>query len=150
MTMSGSASPFTREGTSANRPCPSAALCENPKLIRMLRNPSVNLACISDTSGSPGSAFNAESSSVPIFNAHGSDVGGGPANVAPKESVKRRRGRPRKYGPDGTVASLSANMVSAQEATDTPAQSQKRGRGRPPGSGRKQRLALLGEQTIAD
>lgn len=148
--MSGSASPFTREGTSANRPCPSAALCENPKLIRMLRNPSVNLACISDTSGSPGSAFNAESSSVPICNAHGSDVGGGPANVAPKESVKRRRGRPRKYGSDGTVASLSANMVSAQEATDTPAQSQKRGRGRPPGSGRKQRLALLGEQTIAD
>ncbi|KAL2342763.1 hypothetical protein Fmac_004048 [Flemingia macrophylla] len=64
------------------------------------------------------------------------------------EPVKKKRGRPRKYGPDGSVSlrlspmSAPANSTQGESAT---APSQKKGRGRPPGSGRKQQLAALGE-----
>ncbi|CAH2063254.1 unnamed protein product [Thlaspi arvense] len=52
-------------------------------------------------------------------------------------SVKRKRGRPRKYGQDGSVSLALSPSVSPN--------SNKRGRGRPPGSGKKQRLASIGE-----
>ncbi|KAG7570616.1 AT hook DNA-binding motif [Arabidopsis thaliana x Arabidopsis arenosa] len=56
--------------------------------------------------------------------------------------MKRKRGRPRKYGQDGSVSlALSSSSVS----TITPNNSNKRGRGRPPGSGKKQRMASIGE-----
>lgn len=54
---------------------------------------------------------------------------------------KRKRGRPRKYGPDGSMALA---LVSHSAATGSASSLQKRGRGRPPGSGRKQQLAALG------
>eukprot|EP00249_Psilotum_nudum_P021451 c28110_g1_i1 orf=488-1669(+) len=57
------------------------------------------------------------------------------------EPTKRKRGRPRKYGPDGIIA-LAAVPLSTATMSVTP--SQKRGRGRPPGSGRKQQLAAIG------
>ena len=73
---------------------------------------------------------------------------------------KRKRGRPRKYGPDGSMATLAlvSHPVSAPGASATataPATAQasssaaspsvqKRGRGRPPGSGKKQQLAARG------
>eukprot|EP00249_Psilotum_nudum_P021453 c28110_g2_i3 orf=526-1704(+) len=57
------------------------------------------------------------------------------------EPLKRKRGRPRKYGADGIVA-LTAVPLSTATVAVTP--SQKRGRGRPPGSGRKQQLAAIG------
>ncbi|KAK8521993.1 hypothetical protein V6N12_066563 [Hibiscus sabdariffa] len=70
---------------------------------------------------------------------HGVNAGT-PSAMSPSETVKRKRGRPRKYGPNGTV---SLALTPASAATH-PA-SQKRGRGRPPGTGRKQQLASLGE-----
>ncbi|KFK40504.1 hypothetical protein AALP_AA2G004500 [Arabis alpina] len=65
--------------------------------------------------------------------------------------VKKKRGRPRKYAPDGQVSlGLSPMPTSAShKAKDSSALSDpnapKRARGRPPGTGRKQRLANLGE-----
>ncbi|KAJ7007645.1 hypothetical protein D5086_004958 [Populus alba] len=56
---------------------------------------------------------------------------------------KRKRGRPRKYGPDGAVSLALSPSLSTHPETTIP--SQKRGRGRPPGTGRKQQLASLGE-----
>ncbi|XP_010518226.1 PREDICTED: AT-hook motif nuclear-localized protein 9 [Camelina sativa] len=62
-----------------------------------------------------------------------------PLSEAP---IKRKRGRPRKYGQDGSVSlALSSSSVS----TITPNNSNKRGRGRPPGSGKKQRSASIGQ-----
>ncbi|CAN6476688.1 unnamed protein product [Victoria cruziana] len=67
-------------------------------------------------------------------------AGGGP--------MKRKRGRPRKYGPDGTMA-LALTPVSSlpggysSSATPT-SPTAKKARGRPPGSGKKQQLAALG------
>ncbi|ESW30489.1 hypothetical protein PHAVU_002G157300 [Phaseolus vulgaris] len=73
------------------------------------------------------------------------DGGGGMASSG--ESVKKKRGRPRKYGPDSGTVSLRLSPLSATanstSGTGTP--SEKRPRGRPPGSGRKQQLATLGE-----
>ncbi|XP_027115160.1 AT-hook motif nuclear-localized protein 9-like [Coffea eugenioides] len=67
---------------------------------------------------------------------------GAPSAVPQGEPVRRKRGRPRKYGPDGKV-SLALNPTSSTPPpTTTP--TQKRGRGRPPGSGRKQQLASIG------
>ncbi|CAK7348077.1 unnamed protein product [Dovyalis caffra] len=74
---------------------------------------------------------------------HGVNVGA-PSSLPPSsEPVKRKRGRPRKYGPDGAVSLALSPSLSTHPGTITP--SQKRGRGRPPGTGRKQQLASLGE-----
>jgi AT hook motif len=69
--------------------------------------------------------------------------------------VKKKRGRPRKYAPDGKApsqvlqsqASRSGNEAgSAGSALESVLgdDSQKKKRGRPPGTGKKQQLASLG------
>lgn len=67
----------------------------------------------------------------------------GASNV---NTMKRKRGRPRKYGPDGSMA-LALSPFSALPGI-TGSSSQKRGRGRPPGTGRKQQLAALGSAGV--
>ncbi|KAL1192040.1 AT-hook motif nuclear-localized protein 5 [Cardamine amara subsp. amara] len=64
--------------------------------------------------------------------------------------VKKKRGRPRKYVPDGQVSlGLSPMPCASNKSKDssslTDPNAPKRARGRPPGTGRKQRLANLGE-----
>ncbi|KAJ6790484.1 putative AT-hook motif nuclear-localized protein 7 [Iris pallida] len=54
----------------------------------------------------------------------------------------KKRGRPRKYGPDGMPPSPSSSSFPHTSTSDL---SGKRSRGRPPGSGRRQLLATLGE-----
>lgn len=66
--------------------------------------------------------------------------------VSNVNSLKRKRGRPRKYGPDGSMA-LALSPFSAHPGM-TGSSSQKRGRGRPPGTGRKQQLAALGSAGV--
>ncbi|XAR55063.1 hypothetical protein NMG60_11030444 [Bertholletia excelsa] len=108
-----------------------------PSGLKSVSNPEVSVQPnVGD--GTVGSAFPVgnSSSSFPI----------GPNTVVPTgESGKRKRGRPRKYGPEGaTHMSLGLSPLSS-----TPPSSGsiglKRGRGRPPGSGWKQQLAPLGE-----
>ncbi|WOK94146.1 hypothetical protein Cni_G02848 [Canna indica] len=73
------------------------------------------------------------------------------------EPVKRKRGRPRKYGPDGlalthlsTAASVlsGAGVLSPTEMTNISppgaADTTKKPRGRPPGSGKKLQMGALG------
>ncbi|KAL0794145.1 hypothetical protein Bca101_065522 [Brassica carinata] len=69
--------------------------------------------------------------------------------------VKKKRGRPRKYAPDGQVslglspvASSASNKAKDSSAVTDP-NAPKRARGRPPGTGRKQRLANLGTGTVS-
>lgn len=71
---------------------------------------------------------------------------------APEPAVKKKRGRPRKYAPDGSAnpaiisapppplagGSLSPTGTQAAEAAASP---KKKGRGRPPGSGRKNQIS---------
>ncbi|KAH9319872.1 hypothetical protein KI387_021641 [Taxus chinensis] len=64
--------------------------------------------------------------------------------------LKRKRGRPRKYGPDGGMTLALPPPVTSAAGTlseivlASPGSSQRRGRGRPPGSGKKQQMAALG------
>ncbi|XP_077241840.1 AT-hook motif nuclear-localized protein 11-like [Tasmannia lanceolata] len=115
-----------------------------PTSIRPLSNPSIIQSNIGGNS--VGSTFHVDNS----VSSQSMNVGG----LTSGETVKRKRGRPRKYGPDGTVSLAlsprsSAPAHRASTPTTTPGSltptTQKRGRGRPPGSGRKQQLASLGE-----
>lgn len=92
--------------------------------------------------GSLGSPLSAETSST--IPTHEVSAGAQAVVAAPPgEPVKRKRGRPRKYGPEGTVSlALSSSSVSPPGPTST---LPRRGRGRPPGSGRKQQLASAGD-----
>ncbi|XP_022970133.1 AT-hook motif nuclear-localized protein 5-like [Cucurbita maxima] len=68
------------------------------------------------------------------------------AGVNSGEPVKRKRGRPRKYAPDGQVSlGLSPMSVGSKLSPGMSLLTPRRRRGRPPGSGRKQQLAQLGE-----
>lgn len=93
--------------------------------------------------GSIGSTFSVEPSRASF--PHGIRMGASPG-IPSGEPVKKKRGRPRKYGPDGPVSLGLSPMSAARNLTPgstTP--TNKRSRGRPPGSGRKQQLATLGK-----
>ncbi|XWS32201.1 hypothetical protein CRYUN_Cryun23aG0140000 [Craigia yunnanensis] len=107
--------------------------------IHLLSSPNVQYPS-SITATTMGSTLPVESSSG--ITPHSVNVGT-PSALPPSETVKRKRGRPRKYGPDGTVSLALTPASATHPGTITP--SQKRGRGRPPGTGRKQQLASLGE-----
>ncbi|KAK4796659.1 hypothetical protein SAY86_028985 [Trapa natans] len=84
----------------------------------------------------PASGFSGGNVSVPSFVP--------PTSQTQCEPLKRKRGRPRKYGTDGSV-SLALSSASISPSSGSLGPTQKRGRGRPPGSGRKQQLASFGE-----
>ncbi|XP_051129470.1 AT-hook motif nuclear-localized protein 9-like [Andrographis paniculata] len=98
-----------------------------------------------------GSPFHVENPS-PGF-PHGLNMSGGAGISAASqgqggEIVKKKRGRPRKYGPDG--ANMSLGLSPSPMPASTPSSSGNVGtgekrRGRPPGTGWKQKLAPLGE-----
>ncbi|XP_060180075.1 AT-hook motif nuclear-localized protein 5-like [Lycium barbarum] len=69
------------------------------------------------------------------------------SSVSPSgDPVKKKRGRPRKYGPDGSKMSLGLSpLASGTPSSGSITPGPKRAKGRPPGSGWKQQLAPLGE-----
>lgn len=99
-----------------------------------------------------------------------SPIGASPGlNISSGDTLKRKRGRPRKYGPDGTMAralvpvtptmggaSPGSGAFSPTSPTGAagpfshsrPATVMKKAMGRPPGSGKKQQLAALGSGGI--
>ncbi|EHA8589939.1 AT-hook motif nuclear-localized protein 9-like [Cocos nucifera] len=125
-----------------------------PAGIRSMPNPGSTLAAQSSGMGTGGgpvgsAAFQVEPSPVISPVGSGGVGGGGHVGVGSGEPVKRKRGRPRKYGLDGTMALALSPLSSATPPGSGMGSGSvappKRGRGRPPGTGRKQQLALLGE-----
>ncbi|KDP25444.1 hypothetical protein JCGZ_20600 [Jatropha curcas] len=114
----------------------------HPPGFRHLPNP--NLPPQSNARpGSSGPAFSIEPSNANF--GHGINMAMAPG-VPMSEPVKKKRGRPRKYAPDGQVSlGLSPMPVKLRPSSMQDPLTPKRGRGRPPGSGRKQQLALLGD-----
>ncbi|KAK4848998.1 hypothetical protein QYF36_019579 [Acer negundo] len=137
MALSGSASYFMQRGmtgSGSNQP----SLHGSPG-IHPLSNPNLPFQSNMGVT-SVGSTLAVESSST--ISLHGVNVGA-PSALPQSEPAKRKRGRPRKYGTDGTVSLALSSSMPAHTGTISP--TQKRGRGRPPGSGRKQQLASVGE-----
>ncbi|KAL7258939.1 hypothetical protein ACSBR1_004948 [Camellia fascicularis] len=137
MALSGSASYYMQRGMSGSG---SGSGVQGLPGLRSITNPNVSFQ--------PNVGGNSIGSTAPIepslaISPHGGNAGA-PSAVQPGEPVRRKRGRPRKYGPDGNV-SLALSPTSSTPPAMTPrSPTQKRGRGRPPGTGRKQQLASLG------
>ncbi|CAL5070878.1 unnamed protein product [Urochloa decumbens] len=124
-------------------------------VIRPMPNMNMSATAILSSIGGgslAGMQFQMDAAPPPLLhnNAMGS-VSAGSASAAvppaPAEPVKRKRGRPRKYGPDGTMKAAQQQLVSAPtrmagadmlggQGMEDPAQ--KKRRGRPPGTGKKQ------------
>ncbi|XP_078427497.1 AT hook motif DNA-binding family protein [Wolffia australiana] len=133
MSMSGPSSYYSQRGVMASGPGSPTAI-HSPQVMRPLPGPSTSLP------------------TRPTFQIEPSNIGN------PAEPMKRKRGRPRKYGPEGTM-SLGLSPLSSAGGGSGPGSSGlvsmagsgsapstlKRGRGRPPGTGRKQQLASCGE-----
>ncbi|KAJ7951130.1 AT-hook motif nuclear-localized protein [Quillaja saponaria] len=138
MALSGSASYYMQRGIAGSGTQPE--LHGSPG-IHQVSNPNVQFQQnIGGGGGSIGSTLPLESSAA--ISPHGVNPGA-PAGAPPGEPVKRKRGRPRKYGPDRNVSLALSPLSSVHPRPAT--SSEKRGRGRPPGSGKKQQLASLGE-----
>ncbi|KAF9623915.1 hypothetical protein IFM89_006642 [Coptis chinensis] len=112
-----------------------------PQAFRQLANP--NLPVQSNIGGSSaGATFPTEPQSGILHHGVNTIM---PPGMPSGEPMKRKRGRPRKYGPDGAVSLALSPISSTPPAPSSVSPNQKRGRGRPPGTGRKQQLASLGE-----
>jgi hypothetical protein len=113
-----------------------------PPGFRSLSNP--QLAAQSNVrSGSTVPAFSIEPPDVNF--GHGINMAA-TSEVQVGEPVKKKRGRPRKYGLVGQVSlGLSPLPNKPKPSSGEDSSTSKRNRGRPPGSGRKQQLATLGK-----
>ncbi|CAN4077737.1 unnamed protein product [Withania somnifera] len=94
-------------------------------------------------SGNVNSAYQLENPSSKF--GHGINISMGSSVSHGGEPVKKKRGRPRKYGPDGTNMSLALSPLYSNPPSGSITPGPKRIRGRPPGSGWKQQLASVGE-----
>ncbi|KAL8556843.1 hypothetical protein ACS0TY_004350 [Phlomoides rotata] len=119
-----------------------SGIMHTPPTFKNLPNPSIPVQ--QPNVGGSGSSYRGVENPSPDFT-HGR----GMAIVSHSgEQVKKKRGRPRKYGPDGANMSLGLSPVPASKppSSSSPLSPGDRGkRGRPPGSGWKQKLAPLGE-----
>uniref|UniRef100_A0A1D1XLW4 AT-hook motif nuclear-localized protein n=1 Tax=Anthurium amnicola TaxID=1678845 RepID=A0A1D1XLW4_9ARAE len=161
MPMSGPASYYVQRRLAESGPG-SQPVLHAPPAMQALSNASTSLPVKPTTigGGSVSMAFHMESSSdVSQQGLHVGIQGGGGSQIEP---VKRKRGRPRKYRPDGGVSMALSSMPSpipahgsgvvgsitgfvSGSASGSTEPTQKRGRGRPAGTGKKQRLASYGE-----
>ncbi|XP_073065011.1 AT-hook motif nuclear-localized protein 11-like [Primulina eburnea] len=131
MTLSGSSSYYIHRGSKEQ-----VAGFQDLTIMNPLSN--ANLHFPSNTgSNFIGSTLPLDTSST--ISPHRVSVGP-PSAVLQGESMRRKRGRPRKYGQDGAVP--SASLPSTPHPV-TVSRTEKR-RGRPPGTGRKLKLASLG------
>ncbi|CAI9775756.1 unnamed protein product [Fraxinus pennsylvanica] len=115
-----------------------------PTGFNPVSNPSIQLQPNVGASGGAmsGSTFHVENPS-PIFPRSITKGDFSSVSTSGDPVKKKKRGRPRKYGPDGANMTLALSPASTS-STGGIAPGEKK-RGRPPGTGWKQKLAPLGE-----
>ncbi|KAL9251505.1 AT-hook motif nuclear-localized protein 5-like protein [Drosera capensis] len=156
ITLSGSAPYYLQRGAGGGSSGASGSSSMHPVFnapsgYRNLPNPNLQVQSIVRGNSPVGSSFNVEESSLGLSNFHQglgvSMARGGSLS----EPVKKKRGRPRKYGPDGAGPSALSGpeavslALSPMLSPNSVNPAERRKKGRPPGSGRKQRLASVGE-----
>uniref|UniRef100_A0A2P2LK57 AT-hook motif nuclear-localized protein n=1 Tax=Rhizophora mucronata TaxID=61149 RepID=A0A2P2LK57_RHIMU len=144
MALSSGSSPYYihRGGIGVSGSASHAGSFHSPPAFRSPSNPNLFVQSNSRP-GLSGSTFSIESSNAHFGHGIHTSV---PSGVPVTEPVKKKRGRPRKYAPDGQVSlGLSSMPVKPRPSSVQDPMSPKRAKGRPPGTGRKQQLALLGE-----
>lgn len=146
MALSGSTSYYMPGGMSGPVSGSQSGIHGSPPGIRTSSNPNAQFQP-NIVGTTIGSTLQVEPSSA--LSPHSMHVGA-PSAVPQSEPVKRKRGRPRKYGPDGTVSLALSPSSSTHPGKNSTTSSQKRGRGRPPGTGRKQQLASLGKVSLVN
>ncbi|KAK4389293.1 AT-hook motif nuclear-localized protein 5 [Sesamum angolense] len=119
----------------------------NSTVFKTLTNPNMPVQPNVGVSGSSlsGPSFHVENPSpnFPPGMSMAMVSSGSPAG----EPVKKKRGRPRKYGPDGANMSLGLSPMSKpSSAVVSPGERARRGR--PPGTGWKQQLAPLADSSL--
>ncbi|KAG8382236.1 hypothetical protein BUALT_Bualt05G0055900 [Buddleja alternifolia] len=136
-------------GGGSSTPQPGGGL-HTPPSFKTLSNSNQNISVHPNVGMSgnsmSGSNFHVENPS-PNY-PHGMSMAMVSSSVSPggSETVKKKRGRPRKYGPDGANMSLGLSPMSGSKPNSGAISSGERARrGRPPGSGWKQKLAPLGD-----
>lgn len=125
---------------------PASGGMHTPTRFNPVSNPIVQLQSNVSASGSAtsGSTFHVENPSS-IFPRRSITRGDFSSASTSGDPVKKKRGRPRKYGPDGANMTLAlSSMPVATPSTGGITPSEKK-RGRPPGTGWKQQLAPLGK-----
>ncbi|CAO2827235.1 unnamed protein product [Amaranthus hypochondriacus] len=116
--------------------------------FRPSSNPNHSAQPIVRANNSVGPTFNVEGSQPNV--PQGFTITVAPTGGSLSEPIKKKRGRPRKYGPDGSgpggvsgSGTMSLALIPSTPNSGTPGEKKKRGR--PRGSGRKQRLSSVGE-----
>ncbi|PHT39724.1 hypothetical protein CQW23_18578 [Capsicum baccatum] len=154
MVLSGSAAYYLNRGISGSGSVgagggvgvPSGVGVHTPPSYKSLSNP--NISVQSNVGGGGGgtlsSTYHVVENSSTHF-PHGINMSVASSVSPSSDPVKKKRGRPRKYGPDGSKMSLGLSPLSSTPSTGSITPGPKRAKGRPPGSGWKQQLAPLGE-----
>ncbi|KAK4422617.1 AT-hook motif nuclear-localized protein 5 [Sesamum alatum] len=163
MTLQGSASYYlNRAGFGGSGPGPNvhgagggsataqAGGINTPPVFKTHSNPNIQVHQNVGMSGGSvsGSAFHVENPSSNFAHGMSDRMNMSIVSSSPRggETVKKKRGRPRKYGPDGANMSLGLSPMSASTpSSGTVTPGEKPRRGRPPGTGWKQKLAPLGD-----
>ncbi|KAL5565645.1 hypothetical protein UlMin_028809 [Ulmus minor] len=138
MALSGSASFYSPRGMAVSVSGAQPELHGSPGIHPLSNH---NVSYQPNLGATIGSTMAVEPSSA--MSTHGVNVGAPPSVVSSGDPVKRKRGRPRKYGPDGSVSLALSPTAPTNPGMASP--TPKRSRGRPPGSGKKQQTASLGE-----
>ncbi|KAK4488278.1 hypothetical protein RD792_004025 [Penstemon davidsonii] len=120
---------------------------QHSSVFKNLSNPNIQVHHQNigvSSGGVSGSSFHVENPSHSF--SHGMSMAMVPSGSQVGETVKKKRGRPRKYAPEGANMSLALSPMSASKPSSGEISSAERARrGRPPGSGWKQKLAPLGD-----
>ncbi|XP_022720634.1 AT-hook motif nuclear-localized protein 10-like isoform X2 [Durio zibethinus] len=152
-------------GVQQKSPVPSQPVIQNMRLAFSPDGTAVyKPITVSSPTYQPASSYGGAEGSTggpPVTQAQALNMSMGMGN----EPMKRKRGRPRKYGPDGTMPLALVPAPSTVSVTQsnsggfpsppppsggsaTSPTSMKKARGRPPGSGKKQQLEALGSAGV--
>ncbi|XP_051151537.1 AT-hook motif nuclear-localized protein 5-like [Andrographis paniculata] len=127
-------------GSSASGP---SGMIHTSPVFKTLSNPNIP---VQSSVGAASGSFHVEDPSPNFPHGMSMAVVSSAAQSA-EQPVKKKRGRPRKYGPDGSNMSLGLSPTPPSKPSSavvvTPGERARRGR--PPGTGWKQKLAPLGE-----